>query len=135
MADLGSIIKIPTQRAKWVKAAAAKLENLGLIPETHVTRRERTTSSDPLTMCMEEGPYVRMHTRMHAHEHTHKCSFRNPIYRKWPWLSSKSFFHSCHGKGVIAASMLYMMCEEREDSPHPPLNAVPSSHGACLPHV
>lgn len=38
VADLGSIIKIPTQRAKWGKAAAAKLENLGLIPETHVTR-------------------------------------------------------------------------------------------------
>lgn len=33
--DLGGIIKIPTQRAS-VKALAAKLENLSLIPETYM---------------------------------------------------------------------------------------------------
>jgi hypothetical protein len=34
---------------------------------------------------MEEGPQV----KMHAHEHIHKRSFRDLIYRKWLWLSSR----------------------------------------------
>jgi hypothetical protein len=36
VADFGGIIKIPTQRAKQVKALAAKLENLSLIPEPYM---------------------------------------------------------------------------------------------------
>lgn len=36
VADLSGSIKSPTQRAKWVKALAAKLENLNLIPETYI---------------------------------------------------------------------------------------------------
>lgn len=35
--DLGGIIKSPTQRARWVKALTAKLENLNSTPETYMS--------------------------------------------------------------------------------------------------